>query len=147
MLPIELLLQIIEQLSAPSAAFFPIYYMKIKLLTRTMYLEHLVSRWDDIYAFLDLIARDLADHVVCSPCQKLDELEDSSRYQQSYLRLIITACMCDNANATTVLTSVINFSSAVLSVAMKHHLTKSRLRPTRGITFQMLRRYLPSTNV
>lgn len=118
-LPLELLLQIIEQLPAPSAAVFSISCMRIKLLTGTIYLEYLVGRRAETHGFLDLIARDLPDHDACPPCQKLHKIEDARKYTpHSYYS---TACTSADRKAILFLIFGGSFSSTIFSMAMKRH--------------------------
>jgi hypothetical protein len=121
-IPLELLVQIIEYLPAPSAAAFSISCMQIKRLIGDPYLRNLAGRPANTLAFLDILALDLPDQVVCSSCQKLHKMENAARYiSMTRQGGPAPECLSDDQYAMVEGFISINFSSTVFRMAMKRY--------------------------
>jgi hypothetical protein len=117
-IPLELLLQITEHLPAPSAAAFSISCMQIKCLIGDRYLRNLVGRPANKIAFLDILALDLPDQVVCPICQRLHKMENATRYIP---RRTAAACLFDDENVVLGSLTGVNFSTTLFRMAMKRY--------------------------
>ena len=74
--PNDLLIRIPDYLPTPSAAAFSICCMQIKRLVGDQCLEDVArQRPADTLEFLDLLALDLPDQVICYACHKLHEIK------------------------------------------------------------------------
>jgi hypothetical protein len=81
--PLELLLYIIDFLLSESAVAFSLSYMHLKCLLGTQHFLKVASSSKDTLALLDLLALDLPNQVVCSPCQRLHNMENLRRYNSA----------------------------------------------------------------
>jgi hypothetical protein len=121
-IPLELLIQITEYLPVLSAAAFSISCMQIKRLIGDQYLRNLAGRPADKLAFLDILALDLPDQVVCPSCQRLHTMGNAARYT-SIIRQTepVPACLLEDRRTMVELLIGHNFSTTIFRMAMKHY--------------------------
>jgi hypothetical protein len=77
-LPVDVLLKIVEYFPPLAAAAFAMTSMQIQHLVGPKYLRSM--QISDVMDFLNLVARDLPDHIAC-PCLRLHPIADASKYR------------------------------------------------------------------
>lgn len=82
-IPTEILLEMIDYLSIPSAALFTLSCRYLYLLIGTRHIEKLANSKEDTGVFLQLLGRDLQDQIFCARCKKLHKIKDTGKYTEN----------------------------------------------------------------
>jgi hypothetical protein len=80
---LDILLCIMDFLPSESAVAFSLSWMHLKCLLGTQHFLKVASSSKDNLALLDLLALDLPNHVVCSTCRRLHNMENLGRYNMT----------------------------------------------------------------
>jgi hypothetical protein len=128
--PLEILVSIMDFLPSESAVAFSLSCMHLKCLLGTQHFLKVASSSKDTLALLDLLALDLPNQVVCSPCQRLHNMENLRRYNRatysagrtcySYDSLRFPTCVSRDRNSdASMITNL--FGTTAFKMAMKRY--------------------------
>jgi hypothetical protein len=123
-LPNEVLLCIIDYLSASSAASFSLSCLQIQHRIGNHSIKNLSGSIEDTVEFLNLLERDMQDQIACSACKKLHKIKHARRYMENILRprwRQRPACVLRDSENLNILHIHDNFSSVVFKMAMKRY--------------------------
>jgi hypothetical protein len=121
-LPNEILLCIIDFLSASSAASFSLSCLQIQHRIGNRYIKSLSVSTEDTVEFLNLLERDLPDQIACSACKKFHKIKHARRYMERSPRWRQRpACVLRDWDNSNLLYLHDNFSSVVFKMAMKRY--------------------------
>jgi hypothetical protein len=128
--PVDILLQIMDYLPSESAVAFSLSCMYLKCLLGTQHFLRVTSSTEDTLALLNLLALDLPNHVVCSACKRLHNMQNLRRYNSAtysagsttyqYDSLRFPACVSqDRNNNTCAITNL--FGATAFKMAIKRY--------------------------
>lgn len=96
--------------------------MHLKCLLGTRHFSELTSSTEDTIALLSLLALDVPDHVVCSPCKRLHSMKNLRRYNSctayQYADLPFPACVTEDRNNRTSAVAQL-FGATAFKMAVK----------------------------
>lgn len=127
---VDILLYITDFLPPESAVAFTISCMHLKCLLGTQNFLRVTPSIEDTLALLNLLALDLPDHVVCSACKRLHDMQNLRRYNSvtysaestthRYDSLRFPECVSqDRRKNTYAITSL--FGATAFKMAMKRY--------------------------
>jgi hypothetical protein len=128
--PVDILLYIMDYLPSESAVAFSLSCMHLKRLLGTQHFLRVTSSTEDTLALLNLLALDLPNHVVCSSCKRLHDMQNLRRYNSAtysagsttyqYDSLRFPACVSqDRNNNTWAITNL--FGTTAFKMAIKRY--------------------------
>jgi F-box domain len=127
--PVEILVYILDYLPPESAVAFSLSCMHLKYLLGTQHFLRVAST-EDTLALLNLLALDLPNHVVCSTCKRLHNMENLRRYNSTtcsagsttyqYDSLRFPACVSQDRNNNTYTVTNL-FGATAFKMAIKRY--------------------------
>jgi hypothetical protein len=119
-----------DYLPSESAVAFSLSCMHLKCLLGTQHFLKVTSSTKDTLALLNLLALDLPNHVVCSACKRLHNMENLRKYNGAtysagstsyqYASLRLSACVShDRENNTYAITNL--FGTTAFKMAIKRY--------------------------
>jgi len=128
--PVDILLYIMDYLPSESAVAFSLSCMHLKCLLGTQHFLRVTSSTKDTLALLNLLALDLPNHVVCSACKRLHNMQNLRRYNSAtysagsttyqYDSLRFPACVSQDRNNNTHAISNL-FGTTAFKMAIKRY--------------------------
>jgi hypothetical protein len=129
--PLDILVCIIEYLLPESAVAFSLTCKHLKYLLGTRYIKKVNSSTKDTLALLNLLALDLPNHIVCSPCGRLHSMENLLRYNRAtysadstirkYNSLRLPPCISEDWNSNISAVTELFGTAAFKMVIKRYH--------------------------
>jgi len=141
-LPTEILLQILDFLPPESAASFALCCEPLYSALKSRYLDCLGPTTWRRERLLQLLERDLPNHIVCASCQKLHAMKKAPRYLHSnsdYFHHL--KCWKLDYSALTSLYIHEEFSSTIFKMTMKRYRNESDFSDLLGLLSLKTRTY------